>query len=57
MRFYWEGYAEVIHLATTARCLPKPAATHRATPHCRSASRLHCLWRSVRGRLRRLPAS
>ena len=22
LHYYWEGYAEVLHLVTTARCLP-----------------------------------
>src|SRR3546814_9722436 len=33
MRFYLQGYAEVLHLATTSRCLPPLPAGRRSEEH------------------------
>ena len=59
MRFYWNGYAEVLHLVTTSRCLPPPAADRQsawAAPG-RPAGALRRLWRSLNAHLRRRPSS
>jgi hypothetical protein len=59
MRFYWNGYAEVLHLVTTSRCLPPPAADRHsawAAPG-RPAGALRRLWRSLGAQVRRRPSS
>lgn len=62
MHFYWEGYAEVLHLVTTARTLPAfvtaPSASECAPP---PPGILRRLWRvstkSIAGRLSRRTSS
>src|SRR3546814_955929 len=58
MRFYLQGYAEVLHLATTSRCLP-PLPAGRAEPAKRNGKshQLRRLWRAVRVHDLRQPAS
>jgi hypothetical protein len=55
MRFYLNGYAEMLHLVTTSRCLPPPAADRQsawAAPG-RPAGALRRLWRSLNALVRR----
>lgn len=62
MNFYWEGYAEVLHLVTTARTLPtavtKPRTCEIAPP---SPGILRRTWRagakSIAGHLSRRASS
>jgi hypothetical protein len=57
MRFYWNGYAEVLHLVTTSRCLPPPAADRRSTWAApgRPTGGLRRLWHSLGALVRRRP--
>ena len=58
MRFYWEGYAEVLQLVTTMRCLPQAANDRQSGFASRSqpAGVLHRLWRSLNALVRRQPS-
>lgn len=59
MRFYLQGYAEVLHLATTSRCLPPLPPGRRSEPLRRNGKshQLRRLWRAVRVHVLRQPAS
>lgn len=51
MRFYWEGYAEVLHLVTTSRTLPPPMPARHMEHSQRSGATtgLRRLWRAMTG--------
>lgn len=59
MRFYLQGYAEVLHLATTSRCLPPRPSGYRSETAGRTgkAHQLRRLWRAVRVHVLRQAAS
>jgi hypothetical protein len=59
MRFYWEGYAEVLHLVTTSRTLPPPMPVRHKEHHQRGGAMtgLRRLWRAMTGSTSRRPTT